>query len=509
MAYNCTSSSYLLPPRSSPRYMDDLCAYLPASSTVPGPVRSTFPASTIQSTSQPVQATFPSRTMHGAHQTVQSTVLTSTIQSFQGPVQSTFPSRTVQSAHGPVQATFPSRTMHGACQPVQSTVLTSTIQSAPQPVQSTFPSRTVQSAHGLGLVRSTFSSRTIQSTPQPVQSTFLTSTIQTARGPVLATSSTNTTQSASRPVQSSFSMSTVQSAPRPVQTTFPSSTIQSAPGSVRAAQVFSITVKMTLVSSSLKDLAQFNVKGCKKVSGLKGRIESLKKVRASKITMFYNKREIGNDDTFHDARMGPGSVLFMYVQLSKGSEFLIYFSYLKPQFDYDFRSVKPQPGERYFRGDFEYHLPYGWYRVGLCVAGKYENNDWLGLNGIRKDSTIGEWPVAYHGTKKENVNGILKSGLFAGDRKQYGKGVYTSPLPEVAAAFAPSFVHTDGESYQVIIQVRVNPAPGHLKRIDKSRTYHQAEYWLSHKQNPDVNQWDVRPYGVLLRKVSPNIETTT
>ena len=265
---------------------------------------------------------------------------------------------------------------------------------------------------------------------------------------------------------------------------------------------FSIFVQIILLPFGSKDCVQLSVDGASKVAELKREIERLKEIRASKITMYCNKRLVPNSQTFCDAGIGPNSVLSMYVQVSKGSEFLFEYLYLEPHFDYDFTSVKPNPGERYIRGGFKYQRPYGWYRVALKVTGVYEDDSWLGLGGIREGSTPGEWPVAYHGTKKKNVNSILKYGFFAGKRQQFGWGVYTSPSLEAAAKHAPSFVHTDGDSYQVVIQVRVNPAPGHLKRIDKSQTYYKAEYWLSNKQNPDVSQRDVRPYGILLRKIS-------
>lgn len=36
---------------------------------------------------------------------------------------------------------------------------------------------------------------------------------------------------------------------------------------------------------------------------------------------------------------------------------------------------------------------------------------WLGRPGHRTDSTPGEWPVAYHGTREINAGKILEEGF--------------------------------------------------------------------------------------------------
>ncbi|CAF4912975.1 unnamed protein product, partial [Rotaria sp. Silwood2] len=59
------------------------------------------------------------------------------------------------------------------------------------------------------------------------------------------------------------------------------------------------------------------------------------------------------------------------------------------------------------RGNRPYYRPLGWYRHALRVLDKYGNDSrWLGMtNGP------GEWPIAYHGTKRDAVAPILKDGL--------------------------------------------------------------------------------------------------
>ena len=50
---------------------------------------------------------------------------------------------------------------------------------------------------------------------------------------------------------------------------------------------------------------------------------------------------------------------------------------LDPSYDYDF-SNKTDDGTEYFRGEHPYYRPYGWKRIALKVAGKYEDDIWLG-----------------------------------------------------------------------------------------------------------------------------------
>ena len=169
---------------------------------------------------------------------------------------------------------------------------------------------------------------------------------------------------------------------------------------------------------------------------------------------------------------------------------------LDPRFDYDFTDVKDD-GKRYMRGGFEYKRPYGWKRIAVKVVGKYQNDDWLGPDGIRTDEARGEWPVSYHGTNMSNANMILKEGFKQGPRALYGKGIYTSPnLEMVDRLYAQEFTH-GGKTYKIVLQNRVNPdrRNGHLEIIPASKTGVGADYWLS-----PANDNDVRPYGVLIRE---------
>ena len=169
---------------------------------------------------------------------------------------------------------------------------------------------------------------------------------------------------------------------------------------------------------------------------------------------------------------------------------------LDPDFDYDFTDVKDD-GERYMRGGFEYKRPYGWKRIAIKVVGKYQNDDWLGPNGIRTDEAPGEWVVSYHGTNMRSANMILKEGYKPGPGAAYGKGIYTSPNLEMVDRFyAQEFTHEE-KTYKIVLQNRVNPdcRNGHLEIIPASQTDVGADYWLSEYGK------DVRPYGILIREV--------
>ena len=174
---------------------------------------------------------------------------------------------------------------------------------------------------------------------------------------------------------------------------------------------------------------------------------------------------------------------------------------LAPRFDYDLTG-KADDGAIYHRGDFTYYRPYGWKRYALNVLGDadYESDKWLGGDGIRKESTDGEWPVSYHGTKfVSNVRGIVGDGYKKGPRHNHGYGVYSSPSVNVVVEhrYAETFTHeSTGKTYKFVLQNRVNPDPEHL-------TIHRSDgmYWLSPKHDPAEKIFDIRPYGILTREV--------
>merc|ERR1712224_759525 len=118
------------------------------------------------------------------------------------------------------------------------------------------------------------------------------------------------------------------------------------------------------------------------------------------------------------------------------------------RFDYDFTSLKAAPkGDSYKRGGVAYTRPYGWKRFAIRVLGKFESDAWLG-----SANKPGEWAVSYHGTRDSAAKSIADGGydLGKGKRFLYGKGIYSSPNPAVAEAYAIPFVH-GGRRYKVML----------------------------------------------------------
>ena len=169
-----------------------------------------------------------------------------------------------------------------------------------------------------------------------------------------------------------------------------------------------------------------------------------------------------------------------------------------PKYDCDFTTVSDD-GKKYTRGGYEYQRPYGWKRLALKVRGAYGDDSWLGPNSIRTSTSPEEWPVSYHGTK------MGKDILKDGPRALHGEGTYTSPSLKMVAdmGYAQTFTYSDGKTYQIAFQSRVNPAPGHLVVIDKSETGAGADCWISPKHDVESGQYDVRPYGILIREYPP------
>ena len=164
--------------------------------------------------------------------------------------------------------------------------------------------------------------------------------------------------------------------------------------------------------------------------------------------------------------------------------------FLDPNHDFDFTHLKDD-GTTYVRGKLLYKRPYGWERMALNVLGKYGPDDkWLGCVGDSPD----EWPVSYHGTRKECVNPIADEGyrLDKGRRFVHGKGIYSSPKVEVAEGYATKFKH-NGTIYKVVFQNRVNTVG--LKMCNNN-------YWLT------PNEKDIRPYGLCVKKVQPDFSDT-
>ena len=222
----------------------------------------------------------------------------------------------------------------------------------------------------------------------------------------------------------------------------------------------------------------YHVKGEETVEQLMAKIEQREGITFNNIRLICENRQLFGHRTLNECGIEPYSVIQMVLRLTSGGPGGVCSfntDELDPGFDYDFSNAKDD-GKRYMRGGFQYKRPYGWKRIAIKVVGKYDDDAWLGPNGIRTEEAPGEWPVSYHGTNMKSARMILKAGYKAGPRQLFGRGIY-----------------------KIALQNRVNPNQknGHLQIIPASQTSVGADYWLS-----PGGIADVRPYGILIREVS-------
>ena len=203
-----------------------------------------------------------------------------------------------------------------------------------------------------------------------------------------------------------------------------------------------------------------------------------------------------------DYGVGQGSTLHM-MMLSRGvvpTSVIDDEKLLDSAFNFDFTNVDDGDAE-FYRGGKRYYRPCGWQRFALKVKGKYVNQEdgkgdkWLGTPGHREKSSRGEWPVSYHGTRKECTDSIAHSGFLLQklQRDRFGVGIYSTPTIEIAAdkeLYAHPF-KVGGKGYQLVFQNRV--CPRGLKIKPPSETGVDGEYWIQE------NEERIRPYGICVR----------
>lgn len=258
--------------------------------------------------------------------------------------------------------------------------------------------------------------------------------------------------------------------------------------SVEPGELFDIYIK-TLTGQ----IVTISVTNAFTIAHVKAAIEEKEGIPAREQRLVFSGNILEDGETMENANIPHGGTIYLVIKLRGGGpEYQLDLTELAPSYNYDFTTTKDD-GKKYMRGKFEYHRPYGWYRYALTVTGKYEDDAWLGPNGIRTDSSPVEWPVSYHGTSMNNAKSINKEGyaLEKSHRFLYGKGIYSSPFPSVARKYAQEYEH-GGKNYCIMLQNRVNPTEGHLIMVK------DGEYWLCPKQDRSNNVYDIRPYGVLV-----------
>ncbi len=268
--------------------------------------------------------------------------------------------------------------------------------------------------------------------------------------------------------------------------------------SVNPGELFEIYVK-TLTGQRIT----LQVTDSFTIADVKAALEVKEDIPARNQRLVFGGKPLSEGETVKSAGIPHGGTIFLIIILRGGGpEIQIPKSELAPSYDYDF-TKEIDDGTKYMRGKFEYHRPYGWYRYALHVLGypKYGGDSWLGPGGIRADSSAEEWPVSYHGTYMDSAKKIVEGGFKAGPRELHGKGVYSSPsLSMVSNIYAQEF-KSKGSIWKIALQNRVNPASDRLKIVPASETGVGADYWVSTMHDPEKNIYDVRPYGIVMRKV--------
>ena len=271
-------------------------------------------------------------------------------------------------------------------------------------------------------------------------------------------------------------------------------------GSFSPKDVFDVHVKTITGATTTVQVA-----GAFTVAELKAAVEIKANIPARDQQLMFDRKRLEDHQTISELKIPPSATIFLLVRTRGGGpDFQLDPDELDPSYNYDFTN-QSDDGKTYMRGGKPYKRPYGWKRFAVKVLNVYESNTWLGPNGMRTEQAQGEWPVSYHGTNLASARAIMGMGYKTGPRQKHGKAVYSSPsLDMVERNYAKKFEHK-GNDYKVVLQNRVNPAPGHLVIVDAKDSGTGSEYWLSPKQDIDNGVFDVRPYGLLFKKVARKI----
>eukprot|EP00761_Pharyngomonas_kirbyi_P006211 gb/GECH01006217.1/.p1 GENE.gb/GECH01006217.1/~~gb/GECH01006217.1/.p1 ORF type:complete len:336 (+),score=89.29 gb/GECH01006217.1/:1-1008(+) len=179
------------------------------------------------------------------------------------------------------------------------------------------------------------------------------------------------------------------------------------------------------------------------------------------------------------------------------SHYVLDESGLHPEFDYDLSKAKPDR-KVFYRGGEKYERPIGWKRLAIRVKDKYEDNAWLGIDGLRTESSENEWPVSYHAMKFDGIENVLKQANNIDKKNEtellqgQSSAIVSSPDPQFVAKNAVKFT-LDGKNFEMMIQNRVNRKK--LIKVPSSESNMDGECWIVPSEN------DIRPYGICFREV--------
>ncbi|RGB41410.1 hypothetical protein C1646_310306 [Rhizophagus diaphanus] len=208
------------------------------------------------------------------------------------------------------------------------------------------------------------------------------------------------------------------------------------------------------------------------------------------IRLIFCCKQLNDHNTLASYEIKKGCTIQVLSRVVGGIFYVIKSDLLDPSYDFDFTYLKDN-GTNFIRGKELYKRPYGWKRIALNVRKYGNDNTWLGCVG----NSPHEWPVSYHGTKKEFAESIANEGYLVskGKRFAYGVGIYSSPDIRIAEQFAEEFDHNNVR-YKVIFQNRVNPEGFQRRNNDK--------YWVTPKDE------NIRPYGLCIKRTAQQCSTS-
>ena len=238
------------------------------------------------------------------------------------------------------------------------------------------------------------------------------------------------------------------------------------------------------------------------VEQLKLSIQDKEGLTVDQQRLFFDGLRLENGRSLASYNIPDRSSLHLALQVSGGGSrplFTLERDLLDPQYNCDFTDLQDD-GSMFERGGREYIRPYGWNRVALNVKEKYEDTDWLGgtEGGFRTDEVQGEWAVSYHGTKRSFAQKIVRTKYDLGRAKRFrhGRGIYSTPDPEVAGYFARVYKH-QGRRYKVILQNRIKVGNTVYAQVPcpTSPRMKRCEFFITENEN------NIRPYGLLYKEV--------